>query len=61
MHQVIGQMLRKAEINMAESVTPDDVDVFFDRVVWAICSTYHTVLNINSLSAMDGHDHPLKN
>ncbi len=29
---------------MADSVTPDDVDVFLDNVAWAICSTYHTVL-----------------
>jgi hypothetical protein len=29
---------------MADSVTPDDVDVFLDNTAWAICSTYHTVL-----------------
>jgi hypothetical protein len=33
-HQVLGQMLRTAEIDMADSVTPDDVDVFLDK-----CST----------------------
>jgi hypothetical protein len=27
-HQVLGQMLRTAELDMANSVTPDDVDVF---------------------------------
>ncbi len=42
-------MLRTAELNMAETVTPYDVDVFLDNAAWAICSTYHTVLN--SLSA----------
>jgi hypothetical protein len=30
-HQVLGQMLRTAEIDMADSVTPDDVDVFLDN------------------------------
>jgi hypothetical protein len=48
-HQVLGQMLHTAELDMADSVTPDDVDVFLDNAAWAICSTYHTVLH--SLSA----------
>jgi hypothetical protein len=43
-HQVLGQMLCTAELDMANSVTPDDVDVFLDNAAWAICSTYHTVL-----------------
>jgi hypothetical protein len=58
-HQELGQMLRTAELDMANSVTTYDVDVFLDNAAWAIRSTYHTVLN--SLSAMDGHDRPLKN
>jgi hypothetical protein len=37
-------MLRTAELDMADSVTPDDVDVFLDNTAWAIHSTYHTVL-----------------
>ncbi len=44
-HQVLGQMLRTAEIDMADFVTPDDVDVFLENVAWAIVSIYHTVLN----------------
>jgi hypothetical protein len=32
LHQVLGQMQHTAEIDMAESVTPDDVDVFLDNV-----------------------------
>ena len=43
-HQVIGQMLRTSEIDMANSVSPNDVDVFVDNAAWAIRSTYHTVL-----------------
>jgi hypothetical protein len=42
-------MLHSAEIDMADSVTPDDNNVFFDNAAWAYCSTYYTVLN--SLSA----------
>jgi hypothetical protein len=44
LHQVVAQMLRTAELNMAETVTPNDVNVFLDNAAWAICSTYHTVL-----------------
>ncbi len=43
-HQVLGQMLRTAEWDMANSVTPDDVNVFLDNGAWAIRSTYHMVL-----------------
>jgi hypothetical protein len=49
LHQVLGQMLCTSKLDMAETITPDDIDVFLDNVAWAICSTYHTVLN--SLSA----------
>jgi hypothetical protein len=35
-NQVLGQMLRTAEINMADSVTHNDVDVFLDNAAWAI-------------------------
>ena len=55
-HQVLGQMLRTAEIDMADSVTPDDVDVFLNNAAWAICSTYHTVLKASPGAAMFGWD-----
>jgi hypothetical protein len=51
-HQVLGQMLCTAEIDMADSVTPDDVNVFLDNVAWAICSTYHTVLKASPGAAI---------
>jgi hypothetical protein len=53
-HQVLGQMLRTAEINMVESVTPADIDVFLDNAAWAICSTYHTVLKASPGAAIFG-------
>jgi hypothetical protein len=55
-HQVLGQMLCTAEIDMAKSVTPNDVDVFLDNVAWAICSTYHTVLKVSPGAAIFGGD-----
>jgi hypothetical protein len=41
-HQVLGQMLPTAELDMADSVTPDDVNVFLDNAACAICSTRYS-------------------
>ncbi len=43
-HQVLGQMLRTAELDMSDSVSPNDINVFLDNAAWAIRSTYHMVL-----------------
>jgi hypothetical protein len=56
LHQDLAQMLPTAELNMAKTVTPDDVDVFLDNAAWAICSTYHTVLKASPGLAIFGHD-----
>jgi len=53
-HQVIGQMLCTAEIDMAKSVVPDEVDVFIDNTTWAIRSTYHMVLKASPGAAIFG-------
>jgi hypothetical protein len=55
-HQVLGQMLHTAELDMADSVNPDDVDVFLNNAAWAICSTYHTVLKASPGAAIFGQD-----
>ncbi len=55
-HPVLGQMLRTAEIDMADSVTPVNINVFFDKAAWAICSTYHTVLKASPGAAIFGRD-----
>ncbi len=55
-HQVLEQMLRTAELDMANSVTPDDVDVFLDNAAWAIRSTYHRVLKASAGAAIFGCD-----
>jgi hypothetical protein len=41
---------------MADSVTPNNVDVFLDNVAWAIRSTYHTVLKASPGAAIFGQD-----
>jgi hypothetical protein len=53
-HQVLGQMLRTAELDMANPVTPDDVDVFLDNAAWAIHSTYHMVLKASPGASIFG-------
>jgi hypothetical protein len=47
-------MLGTAELDMANSVTPNDVDVFLDNVAWAIRSTYYTVLKASPGAAFFG-------
>jgi hypothetical protein len=49
-------MLCTAELDMVNSVTPDDVDVFLDNAAWAIRSTYHTVLKASPGAAIFGQD-----
>jgi hypothetical protein len=52
MHQLIEKMLCTADIDMANSVTPDNVDVFLDNAAWAICSIYHAVLKASPGAAI---------
>ncbi len=54
LHQVLGQMLRTSKLNMAETIMPDDVNVFLDNAAWAICSTYHTILKASPGAAIFG-------
>jgi hypothetical protein len=49
-------MLCTAELDMANLVTSDDVDVLLDNAAWAICSTYHTVLKASPGAAIFGRD-----
>ncbi len=53
-HQVLGQMLCTAELDKANSVTQNDVDVFLDNAAWAIRSTYHMVLKASPGAAIFG-------
>jgi hypothetical protein len=49
-------MLHTSELDMAETITPDDVDVFLDNAAWAICSTYHTVLKASPGAVIFGRN-----
>jgi hypothetical protein len=49
-------MLCTAELDLANSVTPNDVDVFLDNPAWATHSTYHTVLKASPSAAIFGQD-----
>jgi hypothetical protein len=49
-------MLCTAELDMANSVTPNDVDVFLDNAAWTIRSTYHRVLKASPGAAIFGQD-----
>jgi len=46
--------MRTAELDMADSVHPADIDSFIENAAWAICSTYHIVLNASSGGAIFG-------
>jgi hypothetical protein len=54
MHQVLGLMLRTADIDMAKSATPNEVDVFLNNTAWKICFTYLTVLKASPGAAIFG-------
>ncbi len=49
-------MPRTAELDMANSFTPNDVDVFLENKAWAIRSTYHTVLKASPGAAIFRQD-----
>jgi hypothetical protein len=49
-------MLRTAELDMADSVTPDVINVFLDNAAWAIHSTYSTVLKASPGAAIFRQD-----
>jgi len=53
-HAVVMTMLRTAEIDMADSVKPSDIDVLISDAAWAIRSTYHTVLKASPGAAIFG-------
>jgi hypothetical protein len=49
-------MLRTAELDMVDSVTPNNVDVSPDNVAWAIRFTYRTVLKASPGAAIFGRN-----
>ena len=55
-HQTLAAMMRTSEIDMAISVDPSDIDDFLSNAVWAVHSTYHTVLRSSPGAAIFGRD-----
>ena len=55
-HQTLGNMLRTAELDMADFVEPEHVEDFLDNAAWAIRSTHHTVLKSSPGAAIFGRD-----
>ena len=55
-HQTLAAMMRTAEIDMAISVDPSDIDDFLSNAAWAVRSTYHTVLRSSPGAAIFGRD-----
>jgi hypothetical protein len=41
---------------MAETVKPNDIDIFLSDAAWAICSTHHTVLKASPGAAIFWQD-----
>ncbi len=55
-HAVFTNMLRTAELDMAELVDASDIDIFLADAAWAICSTHHIVLKASPGAAIFGWD-----
>jgi hypothetical protein len=55
-HAVFTNMLRTAEMDMANSVKPSDIDIFLSDAAWAICSSHHTVLKASPGAAIFEQD-----
>ena len=49
-------MLRTAELDMTDTVSKSDIADFLTNAAWAVCSTYHTVLETSPGAAIFGRD-----
>jgi hypothetical protein len=56
LHQTIGQMLRTRELDMADTISSNDIADFLTDAAWAVRSTYHTVLKASPGAALFGRD-----
>ncbi len=54
LHTDIGDMLCTSEIDISETVRQEIIDDFLSNAVWAVCSTYHTVLKTMPGAAVFG-------
>ncbi len=56
LHDVLMNMIRTSELDMADSVAPSDIDAVLMDAAWAIRSTYHKVLQASPGAAIFGWD-----
>ena len=56
LHGIFTDMLQTSSLDMQDTVTPADIDTFLVDAVWAVCSTYHTVLTTSPGAAIFGRD-----
>lgn len=49
-------MMRTSNMDMSDTVTPQDIDEFLINASWAVRSTYHTVLRSTPGAAIFGRD-----
>jgi hypothetical protein len=56
LHDVLMNMIPTSELDMTDSVAPNDIDAVLIDAAWAICSTYHTVLKASPGAAIFERD-----
>jgi hypothetical protein len=49
-------MMLTSEIDMANSVEPANIDTFINNAAWAICNTYHKILEASPGAATPKKD-----
>jgi hypothetical protein len=55
-NQTLANMMRTAELDMAETADPGDIADFLNDAAWAVCSTYHPVLKASPGAEIFGRD-----
>ena len=49
-------MCRNAVLDMRDTAIPEEIEDFLADALWAVCSTYHTVLKASPGAAVFGRD-----
>ena len=55
-HGVLSEMMRTSNLDMSDTLSPQDIDTFLVNAAWAVRSTYHTVLQTTPGAAIFGRD-----
>jgi hypothetical protein len=49
-------MLHTSKLDVAKTVKLSDIDIFLSDIAWAVCLTYHTVLEASPGAVIFGQD-----